>query len=118
MARRIVIIQGHPDRARHHLCHALSDAYAEGAHAGGHEVTRIETAELEFPLLRTKEDFETGSLPAYLQPAQDAIDEADHLVLVYPLWLGSMPALLKGFLEQVFRPGINRRGKVLCHCHG
>lgn len=105
MARRIVIIQGHPDRAGHHLCHALSDAYAEGARAGGHEVTRIETAELEFPLLRTKEDFESGSLPVDLQPAQDAIGKADHLVLIYPLWLGSMPALLKGFLEQVFRPG-------------
>jgi putative NADPH-quinone reductase len=26
-------------------------------------------------------------------------------VIIYPLWLGTMPALLKGFLEQVFRPG-------------
>jgi putative NADPH-quinone reductase len=26
-------------------------------------------------------------------------------VIVYPLWLGTMPALLKGFLEQAFRPG-------------
>lgn len=31
--------------------------------------------------------------------------EPDHLVIVYPLWLGSMPALLKAFLEHVFRPG-------------
>jgi putative NADPH-quinone reductase len=27
-------------------------------------------------------------------------------VIIYPLWLGSMPALLKGFFEQVFRPGV------------
>jgi putative NADPH-quinone reductase len=35
---------------------------------------------------------------------QRTIGWADHLVLIYPLWLGSMPAILKGFLEQVFRP--------------
>ena len=40
-----------------------------------------------------------------MQEAQDAIRWADHIVLVFPLWLGTVPALLKGFLEQVFRPG-------------
>ncbi|OYW83707.1 MAG: hypothetical protein B7Z20_12200 [Sphingobium sp. 32-64-5] len=30
---------------------------------------------------------------------------ADHLLILYPLWLGDMPALLKAFLEQVMRPG-------------
>lgn len=36
---------------------------------------------------------------------QQDIVWADHLVLFYPLWLGTLPALFKGFLEQVFRPG-------------
>ena len=36
---------------------------------------------------------------------QAAISWANHLVILYPLWLGSMPALLKAFFEQVFRPG-------------
>ena len=36
---------------------------------------------------------------------QAAIAAADHLVLIYPLWLGGPPALLKGWLEQVFRYG-------------
>jgi len=36
---------------------------------------------------------------------QDIVAWADHLVIIYPLWLGSMPALLKGFLEQLLRPG-------------
>ena len=40
-----------------------------------------------------------------LQPAQDDIAWASHIVLFFPLWLGDMPALLKGFLEQVARPG-------------
>lgn len=105
MARRIVIIQGHPDAAGGHLCHALADAYAEGAAAAGHEVTRIEVAALDFPWLRTREDFDRGAVPPALAPAQAAIGGADHLVLVFPLWLGGMPALLKAFLEQVLRPG-------------
>jgi putative NADPH-quinone reductase len=35
MAKRIVIIQGHPDPAGGHLCHALADAYAAGARGQG-----------------------------------------------------------------------------------
>jgi putative NADPH-quinone reductase len=105
VAESIVIIQGHPDAAGGHLCHALADAYAKGCAEAGHEVERIEVAQLEFPVLRTLTDFETGEAPPDIQVAQDAILQAGHLVLVYPLWLGTMPALLKAFLEQCFRPG-------------
>jgi putative NADPH-quinone reductase len=109
MARRIVIIQGHPDPAGDRFCHALADAYAAGAEAAGREVKRIEVAKLEFPLLRTQADFEKGSPLPQVAAAQEAIRWADHLVIVYPLWLGMMPALLKGFFEQVFRPGFAHR---------
>jgi len=103
--RRIALIQGHPDPAGGHLDHALADAYAEGATAAGHELRRIEIASLDFPLLRNKDDFEHGSTPPGLAEAQAAIAWAEHLVFVYPIWLGDMPALLKGFLEQTLRPG-------------
>lgn len=105
MPKHIVIIQGHPDAQTRHFGHALADEYAKGCEDGGHEVKRIEVAKLDFPLLRTKEDFEKGSPPDSIKQAQDAITWADHLVIIYPLWLGSMPALLKAFLEQVLRPG-------------
>jgi putative NADPH-quinone reductase len=105
MSKRILIIQGHPDAQTRHFGHALADEYAKGAQDGGHEVRRIEVAKLDFPLLRTKEEFEKGTLPESIQQAQDAIKWADHLVILYPLWHGSMPALLKAFIEQVFRPG-------------
>lgn len=105
MSKRIVLIQGHPDPQNVHLGHALAGAYAEGAMAAGHEIKRIEVAQLDFPLLRTKVEFDQGTPPSSIQDAQAAIKWAEHLVLFYPLWLGTMPALLKGFLEQVFRPG-------------
>ncbi|HWA08486.1 MAG TPA: NAD(P)H-dependent oxidoreductase [Opitutaceae bacterium] len=101
----IVIIQGHPDSRGAHLGHALAAAYVRGARASGREISIIDVGRIEFPLLRTKEDFEQGEpLPA-IREAQRLIEEAGHLVIFYPLWLGSMPALLKGFFEQVFRPG-------------
>lgn len=104
-AQRILLIQGHPDAVTPHLCHTLADAYAEGAQAAGHEVRQINVARLDFPLLRSQQAWEHGELPASLKPAQDDIAWAQHLVLFFPLWLGDMPALLKGFLEQVARPG-------------
>ena len=105
MTHRILLIQGHPDTGKRRLNHLLLDAYAQGAGAAGHEVRTLVIADLDFPLLRTQEDWEKGSVPAGLTGAQADILWADHLVLFFPLWLGDMPALVKGFLEQVARPG-------------
>jgi len=104
-SHRILILQGHPDPAGGHLCQALAQAYADGAQEGGHQVQTIAVAALDFSLLRSQADWQDGELPAALLPTQQAIAWADHLVLVFPLWLGDMPALFKGFLEQVARPG-------------
>ena len=103
---KITIIQGHPDSSRRHLCHALADAYADAASQAGHDVSRIEIAGIAFPMLRTKEEFNSGASPASLKAAADAIVAADHIVLVFPLWLGTMPPLANAFLEQVIRPGL------------
>ncbi len=105
MSRRIAIIQGHPDPAGGHFCHALAEAYAAGAEEAGHAVRTLAVAGLEPPFLRSKAEFDEGAPPAPLQAAQETIAWADHLVIVYPLWLGTMPALLKAFFEQVLRPG-------------
>lgn len=103
--RRILLIQGHPDTSQAHYCHALAQAYADGAGEAGHELRTLDVARLDFPLLRSKADWDEGAVPANLRDAQTDIHWAEHLVLVFPLWLGGMPALLKGFLEQVARPG-------------
>jgi putative NADPH-quinone reductase len=103
--KRILLIVGHPDPKGGHLCQALARAYADGAAEAGHALRRIDVAQFDFPLLRSADEWERGALPATLKPVQDDIEWAQHLVLFFPLWLGDMPALLKGFLEQVARPG-------------
>lgn len=105
MSRRILLVQAHPDASQPHFGHALEASYAKGAGVAGHKVRHVVVAKLDFPLLRSQQDWEEGSMPASLKPAQDDIGWAEHIVFFFPLWLGDMPALLKGFLEQVARPG-------------
>jgi putative NADPH-quinone reductase len=108
--RRILILQGHPDPSEARFGHALAAAYAQGALAAGHEVRTVEVGRIDFPLLRTQVEWKEGVLPPALLEAQQAIGWAEHLVLFFPLWMGDMPALLKGFLEQVLRPGFALKG--------
>jgi len=103
--KRITIIQGHPDPAEGHFGHALGWTYEAGAVEGGHQVRTIDVARLDFPLVRSRTEFEKGKPPADIREAQEDILWANHLVICYPLWLGTLPALLKGFFEQTFRYG-------------
>jgi putative NADPH-quinone reductase len=105
MPQRIAIIDGHPDPERSHFGHALAQAYRQGAEEAGSTVRTIRLSDIDMPLLRSQHEWEQGPLPPVLQEAQDAIGWAEHLVIIYPLWLGDMPAVLKAFLEQVLRPG-------------
>ncbi|WP_262027863.1 NAD(P)H-dependent oxidoreductase [Microvirga sp. Mcv34] len=109
---RIAIIQGHPTPGGGHFCHALAEAYAEGARTGGHHVRIIPVADLDFPLLNEKADWDAAPPPAAIAEAQGTMAWAEHLVIVYPLWLGGMPALLKAFLEQALRPAFMSGGQA------
>ena len=109
MQRKVLILQGHPDPAPERFGRALAAVYGEGAVAAGHEVRRIDIASLPFALLRTRAEHEAASLSPALAEAQESVAWADHIVIVFPLWLGGMPALFKGFLEQVLRPGFAYR---------
>jgi putative NADPH-quinone reductase len=102
---KITVVDGHPDPARAHLVHALAERYAQAAEEAGHQVRRITIADLEFPLLRIPADFWDGEAPATIRGPQADIKWADHLVFIYPLWMSDMPAVLRAFLEQAFRPG-------------
>ena len=62
-------------------------------------------AQLEFPLLHDAREWEWKPAAESIAQAQRTIAWAQHLVIVFPLWLGDMPALLKGFFEQALRPG-------------
>jgi putative NADPH-quinone reductase len=105
MTRKILVINGHPDPSPKRFVAALTAAYAEAAVAAGHQVRRIDVGTLDFALLRSRADFEDHDPPPAIAAAQQDLVWADHLVIFHPLWMGSAPALLKGFFEQAFRYG-------------
>lgn len=111
---RIGIIDGHPDGDPARYCHALADAYAEGARQAGHEVRLLRLADLDFPILMDRAGWEAPHTSSDLMDAQDLVAWSQHLMIVYPLWLGAAPARLKALLEQIFRPGFAfKPGKVM-----
>jgi 1,4-dihydroxy-2-naphthoate polyprenyltransferase len=100
---KVLVVVGHPRRAS--LTGALAAAYAAGARRAGAVVEVLELAGLEFdPNVQTRV-FADQSVEADLRRAAALIAWADHLAFVYPTWWGTMPALLKGFLDRVLAPG-------------
>jgi putative NADPH-quinone reductase len=102
MTRHVCILDGHPDGDPYRLIHSLANAYAEGAIKAGHTVSRIKISDLDFPLLTSAADFQAPP-PEPVLTERNKIAAADHVAIFFPLWLGGMPAKLRGFLEQAAR---------------
>lgn len=101
--KKILIINGHP--APDSFNNALAEAYQKGAISAGAKVELLHLRELKFNLslemgYRVKPEMEPDLLMA-----QEKIKWADHLVWVHPVWWGSLPALLKGFIDRTLVPG-------------
>ncbi|CAI8898615.1 NADPH:quinone reductase [Brevibacillus brevis] len=99
----ILVIIGHPDPESY--CSALAHAYMEGAKGKAAQIRTIDLSQISFdPNLKYGYRKRT-ELEDDLKEAQDLIRWADHLVIVYPTWWGTMPAILKGFFDRVLLSG-------------
>ncbi|MED1948222.1 MULTISPECIES: NAD(P)H-dependent oxidoreductase [Brevibacillus] len=99
----ILVIIGHPDPESY--CSALAHAYMKGAEGKDAQIRTIDLSQIAFdPNLKHGYRKRT-ELEDDLKEAQDLIRWADHLVIVYPTWWGTMPAILKGFFDRVLLPG-------------
>lgn len=75
---------------------------------GGHDVVARDLYAMGFkPVLDQQdlEDFKQGIISMDITQEQRAIDAADVITIVSPLWWGSMPAMLKGYIERIFTYG-------------
>ena len=101
--KRILMIVGTPKADS--LCHALGEAYAVGARREGHVVRQLKLGDMQFDPVLHDGYAQSQNLEPDLLEAQRQIHWAEHLVFVYPVWWGGLPALLKGFFDRVFLPG-------------
>jgi NAD(P)H dehydrogenase (quinone) len=102
--KKIVIINGHPNKES--LSFAFAKAYNEGATNSGAEVKEIIIADLNFnPNLQFGYQKRTELEPDLLN-AWEKIKWANHLVWIHPVWWGGLPAIMKGFIDRLFLPGL------------
>jgi 1,4-dihydroxy-2-naphthoate polyprenyltransferase len=99
---KVLIVVGHPRKAS--LCGALARAYRKGAAQAGAELRELWLADLRFDRDVHSFDPEVQPVEKDVRHARELITWADHLVFVYPTWWGTMPGLLKGFLDRVLAP--------------
>lgn len=103
MNKRILIIVGHPDKESYNF--ALAESYEKGAEKSGAEIRKIAISDLDFnPNLEFGYRKRTELEPDLLA-SQESLKWADHIVWVYPVWWGSVPGIMKGFLDRVLLPG-------------
>jgi putative NADPH-quinone reductase len=87
-------------------------AIKAGRQAGGHEAKLFVTSQMNFDPILHEGFGRVQPLEPDLQAAHDAMLSADHLVLIFPLWVGTLPAIFKGFLERVLQPELVESAKT------
>lgn len=101
---RIAIIVGNPMRDSY--SDALGQAYLRGAESGGHEAKIFPLSRLNFDAILREGYRREQPLEHDLVMARDAFVACDHVVFVFPLWCGDMPAIMKGFIERLLQPDL------------
>lgn len=105
---RLLFIHSHPVPESFNT--ALCKAAVETARAKGHEVRLIDLyAEGFNPVMSTEERrayHDDGPPPPDVAPHIAALQWAEGLIFVYPTWWYAQPAMLKGWMDRVWRPGV------------
>ncbi len=101
----ISVILAHPDSKSFN--HAIAHTAAKAIIANGHSVFYHDLYQEKLdPLLNSKEIAQNSTLPVAIKKHCDEIAAADGIIIVHPNWWGQPPAILKGWVDRVLRPGV------------
>ncbi len=104
----ISIILAHPDKTSFN--HAIARSAAGRARANGHRVFLHDLyAEGFDPVLPAREIPDAARIPESISRHCRQIANAGGIIVVHPNWWGQPPAILKGWVDRVIRPGVAYR---------
>ncbi len=102
---KMSVILGHPDKGSFN--HAIAGAAIKILNTNGHEVAFHDLYKEKFPpILPAQEIPRDASLPRIISRHCSEISEADGIIIIHPNWWGQPPAILKGWVDRVLRPGV------------
>ena len=102
---KVSVILGHPDKRSFN--HAIAGAAIKILNTNGHEVAFHDLYKEKFPpILPAQEISRDASLPRIISRHCSEISNADGIIIIHPNWWGQPPAILKGWVDRVLRPGV------------
>ena len=104
----MLIILAHPDP--HSFNHAMAAAAQEELRSAGHTVVLHDLYQEQFdPVLPAEEIPLAATLPPAIAAHCNELQQADGILIIHPNWWGQPPAILKGWVDRVIRPGVAYR---------
>lgn len=107
--KKVLVINSHPGAGS--FCDALAESYAKGARYSGAEVEELALRNLRFDLNFPGYGREPETVQGDIARVQKLLMWGSHIVIIHPVWWGTYPALLKGFLDRTLLPGFAFRSK-------
>ena len=113
---KTLIVFSHPYGGSY--CRAIMDAVVKGLKDSGQKFRIIDLDQDEFdPVMRAKDLLAFSSAGRVGEEALEAVDDqvleykkdlewADHLVMIFPIWWMTMPAMMKGFVDKAIFPAV------------
>jgi len=102
---KIMVVLGHPNKASFN--HAIARTVVNTLEKIGHNVVFHDLYAENFnPILPADEIQRDIALPSIIEQHCDEISAAEGIVIVHPNWWGQPPAILKGWIDRVLRPGV------------
>jgi len=107
---RILVVHAHPVETSFNR--ALYQAALDTLRAKGHEVDALNLYDEKFDAVLSREERLNyhdvpGNQTAAIKPYVDRLMAAQAIVFVHPVWNYGYPAILKGFFDRVFLPGVS-----------
>ncbi len=99
--KKILVVNANPKHDS--FCQSLANSYAHQASLE-HDVKQVHVSELDFEISLDQGYQGATTLEPDLQRFQELVLWSEHIVIVSPVWWGTLPAKFKGLIDRVFLP--------------